>query len=63
MFVASKFGEASTHWRKLMERVSRGVGSPCPLLLIGFPEEIVSSRAAKLGAVEAVPIEEPISES
>jgi hypothetical protein len=42
MFAASKFGEASTHWRKLMDRVSRGVGSPCPLLLIGLPAGIVN---------------------
>jgi Restriction endonuclease BglII len=63
VFVASKFGEASTHWRKLMDRVSRGVGSPCPLLLIGFPAEIVSFQPAEQGAAETVPMEEPISES
>ncbi len=36
-FVADKFGEATTHWRKLEDRVKRGVGNPCPLLLIGIP--------------------------
>jgi Restriction endonuclease BglII len=41
-FVADKFGEATTHWRKLDERVQRGVGNPCPLLLIGIPKAIVS---------------------
>ena len=40
-FVADKFGEATTHWRKLADRVNRGVGNPCPLLLIGIPREIV----------------------
>lgn len=40
-FVADKFGEATTHWRKLSDRVTRGVGNPCPLLLIGIPREIV----------------------
>jgi len=40
-FIADKFGEATTHWRKLDERVNRGVGNPCPLLLIGIPREIV----------------------
>ncbi|GAB6067153.1 hypothetical protein JCM13664_04710 [Methylothermus subterraneus] len=40
-FVADKFGEATTHWRKLEERVRRGVGSPCPLLLIGIPRTVV----------------------
>ncbi|MGH8498880.1 MAG: hypothetical protein ACRERV_08765 [Methylococcales bacterium] len=40
-FVADKFGEATTHWRKLDDRVRRGVGNPCPLLLVGIPREIV----------------------
>jgi hypothetical protein len=40
-FVSDKFGEATTHWRKLMDRISRGVGNPCPLLLIGLPKSIV----------------------
>ena len=41
-FVSDKFGEATTHWRKLMDRVNRGVGNPCPLLLIGLPASIVT---------------------
>lgn len=41
-FVADKFGEATTHWRKLEDRVQRGVGNPCPLLLIGLPDSIVT---------------------
>lgn len=40
-FVSDKFGEATTHWRKLEDRVYRGVGNPCPLLLIGIPKEVV----------------------
>ena len=36
-FVQDKFGSATTHWNKLMERIERGVGNPCPLLLIGIP--------------------------
>lgn len=40
-FVADKFGAATTHWRKLMDRVGRGVGNPCPLLLIGLPAGIL----------------------
>ncbi len=40
-FVSDKYGEATTHWRKLMDRVARGVGNPCPLLLIGLPASIV----------------------
>ncbi|MBX3653586.1 MAG: restriction endonuclease [Ramlibacter sp.] len=40
-FVSNKFGQATTHWVKLMHRVERGVGNPCPLLLIGLPASIV----------------------
>ena len=42
-FVADKFGQATTHWTKLQERVQRGVGNPCPLLLIGLPKAILSA--------------------
>lgn len=41
VFTSDKFGEATTHWRKLMDRVTRGVGNPCPLLLIGIPDRVV----------------------
>lgn len=41
-FVNDKFGSATTHWAKLMERVSRGVGSPCPLVLIGIPSSMIT---------------------
>jgi hypothetical protein len=41
-FVSDKFGMATTHWAKLQERVQRGVGNPCPLILIGLPSSIVS---------------------
>jgi hypothetical protein len=41
-FVADKFGEATTHWRKLQDRVDRGVGNPCPLVLVGLPDNIVT---------------------
>ncbi len=40
-FVADKYGEATTHWRKLIDRISRGVGNPCPLVLIGLPPSVV----------------------
>ena len=36
-FVADKFGPSTTHWSKLADRVARGVGNPCPMLLIGLP--------------------------
>ena len=41
-FVMSKFGPSTTHWAKLEDRVHRGVGNPCPLLLIGLPDAILS---------------------
>lgn len=44
-FVADKFGEATTHWRKLEDRVKRGVGNPCPLLLIGIPQSVVTFQS------------------
>lgn len=40
-FVADKFGQATTHWRKLEDRISRGVGNPCPLILIGLPASVI----------------------
>ncbi|WP_126974538.1 BglII/BstYI family type II restriction endonuclease [Frigidibacter oleivorans] len=46
LFVADKFGMATTHWAKLMERVARGVGNPCPLLLVGLPDGIVQPYSA-----------------
>jgi len=42
VFCSDKFGQASTHWRKLEDRVRRGVGNPCPLLLIGIPEGVLT---------------------
>lgn len=41
-FVSDKFGMATTHWGKLEERIRRGVGNPCPLLLVGLPSSIIS---------------------
>lgn len=41
-FTADKFGASTTHWRKLEDRVRRGVGNPCPLLLIGLPASLVT---------------------
>ena len=40
-FVGDKFGAATTHWNKLMDRINRGVGNPCPLLLLGLPAAVV----------------------
>lgn len=40
-FVSDKFGSATTHWDKLIARIERGVGNPCPLLLIGLPDSVI----------------------
>ena len=52
-FVASKFGHATTHWNKLEERVQRGVGNPCPLVLIGLPASLLS---------DDLPPEQPVAD-
>lgn len=41
LFKADKFGAATTHWAKLEDRLSRGVGNPCPFVAIGIPDSIV----------------------
>lgn len=53
IFTSDKYGAATTHWRKLEDRVARGVGNPCPLVLIGLPDSIVTFGAGP--AVEAEP--------
>ncbi|RHW18312.1 restriction endonuclease [Sphingomonas gilva] len=40
-FTSDKFGQATTHWSKLQDRIHRGVGNPCPLLLVGLPPSII----------------------
>ena len=45
MFFSDKYGMATTHWNKLQDRVRRGVGNPCPLVLIGLPTSIVDMAA------------------
>ena len=43
---ASKYGSATTHWTKLQDRLARGVGNPCPLMLIGIPASVVTHSHA-----------------
>ncbi len=40
-FVKDKFGQSTTHWKKLQDRIKRGVGNPCPLLLVGIPDTVI----------------------
>ena len=51
-FTADKFGEATTHWRKLKERIDRGVGNPCPMVYLGLPSGIVTFGEGKAALAE-----------
>ena len=51
-FVKSKYGAATTHWSKLRDRIDRGVGNPCPLVLIGLPAEMVRFDAAPIVEID-----------
>ncbi len=62
VFVSDKYGEATTHWRKLMDRVMRGVGNPCPLLLIGLPAGIVTFDKKAIAVAERAKPEEEDTE-
>jgi hypothetical protein len=53
-FVSDKYGTATTHWSKLMDRVRRGVGNPCPLLLVGLPAAIVRFEEGKAALKEVL---------
>jgi hypothetical protein len=44
-FTSDKYGQATTHWSKLADRVARGVGNPCPLVLIGLPNSIIDPNS------------------
>ncbi len=57
-FVSDKFGAATTHWTKLQDRVHRGVGNPCPLVLIGLPKSLVTFHEGKAALLEVEAEEE-----
>ncbi len=42
----SKYGAATTHMNKLLLRLERGVGNPCPFILIGIGEERLDRHEA-----------------
>jgi hypothetical protein len=42
----SKFGAATTHMSKLLTRLDRGVGDPCPFILIGIGKERLRDQTA-----------------
>jgi hypothetical protein len=52
-----KYGESTTHWRKLSERVERGGGGACPLLLVGIePERFDESERIRAAHDEFVTV-------
>ena len=42
---SSKYGTATTHMNKLLLRINRGVGNPCPFILIGIGRERIKNNA------------------
>ncbi len=58
-------GKATTHWRKLDDRIHRGVGNPCPLVFIGLPSSIVTFDEGQtaLAEVEAAAAAEQTPEA
>lgn len=48
--ITTKYGSSSTHWHKLVPRVTLGGGGECPLLLIGIEPQ----RIDDLATMEAV---------
>jgi len=51
-FVGNKYGQATTHWDKLQDRVRRGVGNPCPLVLFGLPASMIRFDDAVVDTLE-----------
>ncbi len=51
-FVSNKFGQATTHWSKLEERLRRGVGNPCPFVCIGLPPDIITFNEGEAALAE-----------
>jgi hypothetical protein len=42
---SSKYGATTTHMEKLLLRINRGVGNPCPLILIGIGKKKLNGNA------------------
>lgn len=57
-FTGDKFGEATTHWKKLEDRIHRGLGNPCPLVIVGMSDEIVTFGEGKAALAEVEAAEE-----
>lgn len=62
-FVGDKFGAATTHWDKLQARVARGVGNPCPLLLVGLPASLVTFDETQVALAELAAMDEELGDA
>ena len=51
-FVNDKYGQATTHWAKLEDRLKRGVGNPCPLVLFGLPQSMITFHEGEAALAE-----------
>lgn len=51
-FIGNKYGQATTHWSKLKDRIDRGVGNPCPLLCIGLPKSMVEFDSSEIDVLD-----------
>lgn len=51
-FVADKFGEATSHWRKLEDRGIVALVIHAPWVLIGLPDSIVTFHEGKAALAE-----------
>jgi hypothetical protein len=49
-----KYGESTTHWRKLVGRVNLGGGGECPLLLVGIEPPRIGGFAPAQAAYDAL---------
>ncbi len=52
--IGPKFGESTTHWRKLVERVNLGGGGECPLLVVGIEPRRITGFEGALDADRAL---------
>jgi hypothetical protein len=55
--IASKYGQSTTHWSKLMNRIRGGDAGMCPVLLIGIKKECYVDDMRRVPIVLAKPTE------
>jgi hypothetical protein len=55
--VASKYGQSTTHWSKLMNRIHGGDAGMCPVLLVGIKKECYVDDMRRVPVVLTKPTE------